>query len=91
MSINIKNQEADRLVREIKEATGRGASEIILELLRAERARIAQNRKSLDEDERVRRALDATREIQRLWRESPVIDSRCPDEIVAYDENGLPI
>lgn len=36
------------------------------------------------------RILAATREMQRLWRESPVIDPRSPDEILGYDENGLP-
>jgi antitoxin VapB len=89
MSINIKNREADRLLVELKRATGKGASELILELLRAEHARIADAGPAREE-ERVRRALEATREMQRLWRESPVIDSRTPDEILGYDENGLP-
>jgi antitoxin VapB len=89
MSINIKNREADRLLAELKHATGKGASELILELLRAERARLVAA-KPAAEDERVRRALEATREMQRLWRESPVIDPRSPDEILGYDENGLP-
>lgn len=89
MSINIKNQEADRLLDELKSATGKGASELILELLRAERARLAAAEPAT-EAERVRRAIEATREMQRLWRESPVIDPRTPDEILGYDENGLP-
>jgi antitoxin VapB len=89
MSINIKNKEADRLLAELKDATGKGASELILELLRAERARLAEAGPATEE-ERVRRALEATREMQRLWRESPVIDPRSPDEILGYDENGLP-
>jgi len=91
MSINIKNKEADRLVAEIKEATGKGASEIILELLRAERARLTASTRTETEEERIRRALDATREIQRLWRDSAVVDPRPIEEILAYDENGLPI
>ena len=89
MSINIKNKEADRLLAELKKSTGKGASELILELLRAEQARLAA-RKPVAEEERIKRALEATREVQRLWRESPVIDPRTPDEILGYDENGLP-
>ncbi|HEX4158619.1 MAG TPA: type II toxin-antitoxin system VapB family antitoxin [Rhizomicrobium sp.] len=89
MSINIKNKEADRLLSELKRATGKGASELILDLLRAERARLATAVPAAEE-ERVRRALEATREMQRLWRESPVIDPRSPDEILGYGENGLP-
>jgi antitoxin VapB len=89
MSINVKNKEADRLLAELKSATGKGASELILELLRAERARLAAAEPAT-EAERVRRAIEATREMQRLWRESPVIDPRSPDEILGYDENGLP-
>ena len=91
MSINIKNKEADRLLAELKSATGKGASELILELLRAERGRLTAAEPALEtEGERVRRALEATREMQRLWRESPVIDPRSPDDILGYDENGLP-
>ena len=90
MSINIKNKEADRLLAELKKATGRGASEIVLDLLRAERARVDSAAAGPKKDE-LERILAATHEIQRLWRESPVIDPRSPDEIVAYDENGLPV
>ena len=90
MSVNIKNKEVDRLLADLKKATGKGASQIVLDLLRAERARIDAAH-ATPRDERVRRALEATREMQRLWRESPVVDPRTPDEILAYDENGLPV
>jgi len=90
MSINIKNKEADRLLAELKRATGKGASELILDLLRTERARITSEGAAPAQREEVERILAATREMQRLWRESPVIDTRTPDEILGYDENGLP-
>jgi len=90
MSIHIRSEEADRLVQELEAATGKPAAEIVLDLLRAERARLATAAPVQNEEERIRRALEATREIQRLWRESPVIDPRTPDEILGYDENGLP-
>ena len=40
MSINIKNKEAERLLAEIKQKTGKGTSQIVLELLRDERAKL---------------------------------------------------
>ena len=90
MSINIKNKEADRLLAELKSATGKGASEVVLDLLRKEHARIADEGPRRPDKAEVERILAATREMQRLWRESPVIDPRSPDEILGYDENGLP-
>jgi antitoxin VapB len=90
MSINIKNREADRLLAELKRTTGKGASELVLNLLRKEHARIARESRPRPDKAEVERILAATREMQRLWRESPVIDPRTPDEILGYDENGLP-
>jgi len=77
MSINIKNKEAEHLLAVLRGATGKGTSQLILELLRAEHARLtrqeqdAAHARDNAEDDRVRRALEATRELQTLWRESP--------------------
>lgn len=90
MSINIKNQEADRLLAELKKTTGKGASELVLDLLRKEHARMAREERPQPDQAEIERILAATREMQRLWRESPVVDPRTPDEILGYDENGLP-
>jgi antitoxin VapB len=90
MSINIKNKEADRLLAELKSATGKGASEVVLDLLRKEHAKITADQSPRPDKAEVERILEVTREMQRLWRESPVIDPRTPDEILGYDENGLP-
>jgi antitoxin VapB len=90
MSINIKNKEADRLLAELKRATGKGASELVLGLLRKEHANFTQGRPPQADKAEVERILEATREMQRFWRESPVVDPRSPDDILCYDENGLP-
>jgi hypothetical protein len=82
MSINIKNKEADDLLAAIKGITGKGASRIVLELLRAEYGRLTgtgaagSDARAEAEQRRVQRALDATRDVQALWRESPVLDPR---------------
>ena len=45
MSINIKNREAERLLAEIKAATGQGASRIVRELLGREALRLRRTRR----------------------------------------------
>jgi hypothetical protein len=85
MSITIKNKEAERLLDEIKARTGRGASDLLLDLLRRERERLAR-----DEERDVAEALDNMRSLQHTWRSLPVVDPRPPEEVVAYDEDGLP-
>jgi antitoxin VapB len=86
MSINIKNKEAEALVAELKARTGKGTTDLLLELLRRERDRL----KLMEHDE-VQRALDDLRWLQETWRSLPVVDPRTPDEILQFDENGLPI
>jgi antitoxin VapB len=85
MSITISNREAERLMAEIEQATGRNASQIVLDLLRAEANRLRTRR--------VRNADEAEARMERLHRELaalPVRDPRSPDEILGYDEHGLP-
>lgn len=86
MSINIKNKEAERLLAEIKQKTGRGTTDLLLDLLRKERAR-------LDEDlqRRIREGLEADERMRRSWNARPVVDPRPIEEILEWDENGLPI
>jgi hypothetical protein len=86
VSINIKNKEAERLLDEIKARTGKGTTDLLLDLLRRERAR-------LDEDvqRRIQEGLEADERLRRSWNARPVVDPRPIDEILAWDEDGLPI
>lgn len=82
MAISIKNDEADRLARELSALTGETLTEAITEALRE---RLERTR-ARDADE-LRRRLDRLRaELAAL----PVLDDRTPDEIIGYDEHGLP-
>ena len=56
----------DRLFAELKSATGKGASELVLELLRKEQARMAAERPAKPDKAEIERILAATREMQRL-------------------------
>ena len=86
MSINIKNQEAERLLQEIKTRTGQGTTELLLGLLRKERARLDD-----DLERRIQDGLEADRRLREAWNARPVVDPRPIDEILAYDDDGLPI
>lgn len=83
MALSIKNEEADRLARELAERTGMGITEVVVDALRV---RLAQ------EERRGRgsRLRDEVRRIQERVGRLEVRDPRPADEIVGYDESGLP-
>ena len=83
MPINIRNQEVERLLGELKAETGRGTTEIVLDLARRE---VERRRRLRTIDERRRRIDELAARYQA--RLLPAVAS--PDEIIGYDENGLP-
>ena len=85
MAINIKNREAEALVAELRAATGKGTSQLILDLLR--RAAAEQRARRIDA---VAAAVASGERLARGFAALPVVDPRPADEIVAYDDDGLP-
>ncbi len=83
MALSIKNEEADQLVRELTELTGETLTEAVVVSLRErlERRRAQKDNRPLAE---------RLTEIGRQCASLPVLDDRAPDEILGYDENGLP-
>jgi len=82
MALSIKSPEADRLARELAATTGESLTDAVTEALRERLAR-----------EHDRRAVDMRRQLLRLVdevRRMPVLDDRPADEILGYDERGLP-
>jgi antitoxin VapB len=82
MALNIKSSEADRLARDLAEATGETLTEAVTIALRERLER-----------ERRRGAPDVAARLRRLAQEVaalPVVDARPPEEILGYDEHGLP-
>ncbi len=83
MALNIKDPAADKAVRELAAATGESITTAVTV---AARERL----------ERVRGAAPAElrlKEMTRIALEAaalPVLDPREPDEILGYDEHGLP-
>jgi antitoxin VapB len=85
MALNIRDPEVHRLAREVAAATGETMTEAVKAALRERLARLRR----ADEAER-RRRYEAIMEFGRWFRSLPVADPRSPDEILDYDENGLP-
>jgi antitoxin VapB len=83
MALNIKNPEADRLVREIAATTHTSYTEVVLTALREKLAREVGRRSSIRLREEVAR-------IQERMAQLPTLDPRKPDEILGYDDDGVP-
>lgn len=85
MAINIKNREAEALLSELKQLTGKGTSRIVLELLREEAGKLRGDR-ARDIAERRRQILEIGRQVRaRLPADLP-----SDEDIIGYDEYGLP-
>lgn len=82
MALSIKDPEADRLARELSARTGETLTEAIVVALRERLARVG-----------ARHMPSLRTEIERIARRASqraVLDARSPDEILGYDERGLP-
>jgi antitoxin VapB len=83
MALSIKDPEADRLAREVAARSGETLTEAVVVSLRERLARLRgkPRRRRLSED---------LREIARRCSSLPTLDERPADEIIGYDERGLP-
>jgi antitoxin VapB len=83
MALSIKSLETEHLAREIAARTGETLTGAIQKALEERLERLNSNRRS--------QALAAQiDDILRRVDEMPDLDTRTPDEIIGYDENGLP-
>lgn len=83
MPLSIKHPEADELARAVAAETGESITEAVIAALRERLARL-RNRQSK------RRLRDDIARIQTRYRQLPLRDRRSPEEILGYDERGLP-
>lgn len=84
MALNIKNDEAHRLARELAEARGLSLTDAVTEALR--QGVKASSRADDDEELLIRQVAS----IQDFLEQLPDRDRRGADEILGYDEHGLP-
>ena len=83
MAISIKSMEVERMAREISSKTGESLTRVIQKALEERLERLRRER-------RTQILADQLEEILRRVDRLPVLDSRSPDEILEYDEHGLP-
>jgi antitoxin VapB len=83
MPLNIKNADADRLARELAELTGESLTEALTVALRERLERESGRKRSARLREEIARMQER---IARL----PALDPRTDEEIIGYDEHGLP-
>ena len=82
MALNIKDAEADRLARELSARTGETITEAVLNALRERLKR-----------ECAKTPMSLKDEIMAISRRSAALPrrtGRTPEEIIGYDERGLP-
>ena len=83
MPLNIRNKEANRLATELAKRTGQTKTEAVIGALREKLDRVIKHRPR-------RRLADDLAEIADRCARLPVLDQRSADEILGYDEHGLP-
>lgn len=82
MALSIKSPEAEALARQVAALTGEGLTEAITTALRERLEHLEQ--------ERTRGLAAQLDEIARRCAGLPDLDPRTADEIIGYDEHGVP-
>jgi len=85
MALSIRDPETDRLARELAALTGETMTQAIRTALQERLEREREDRQA--HIERKREKAMAT--LRRIWA-LPVVDDRPADELLGYDEHGLP-
>jgi antitoxin VapB len=83
MALSIKDPEADRLARDLAARTGESLTQVVIVALRERLARETGR-------SRVIPLREELAEISRRCAALPVLDDRSADEIIGYDDRGLP-
>jgi len=82
MALSIKTEAADRLARQLAAATGETLTDAVTNALRERLDRVRSSTR-MDIAERLNR-------LSLEYSAMPVADDRTPEEILGYDQNGLP-
>lgn len=83
MALSLKDPEADRLAREVAARTGETLTAAVIVALRERLARLRGR-------PRRRPLRDELREIGERCARLPDLDTRAPDEVLGYDDRGMP-
>lgn len=80
MTLHIQDPEAMRFAQELAELKGEPLEAAVTAALRSQ----------LAQEHEIARKLDRIRQIQERVAALPVLDPRTPDEIIGYNEFGVP-
>ncbi len=83
MAMSIKNLDVERLAREVAEKSGESLTGAIQRAL-------AERLEKLKTDGRKQATIAQLEDILRRVDQLPVLDRRTPEEIIGYDDHGLP-
>jgi antitoxin VapB len=83
MPISIKNPETEKLARELARETGESITEVITTSLRERMQRVRGRRNAQPLEEKVADILERLDSL-------PTLSNASDDEILGYDENGIP-
>ena len=79
MALSIKSERADQLARELASLTGESITDTVITSLERRLAEVRRLRR--------RRSID---DLVERFQNLPVLDPRSADEIIGYDDSGLP-
>jgi antitoxin VapB len=83
MALSIKDPETERLARNLARLTGEN-------ITTATKRAIEERLRRLGGHSRKAALLEDLADIRRRWSALPVLDERTPEDILGYDEHGLP-
>lgn len=83
MALNIRNDEAEALAAKLAKLTGETKTQAVTKALRERLTRVSREKRKRD-------LVAELTDIALRCARRPVLDPRPADEILGYDENGLP-
>ena len=83
MALSIKDPETDRLARALADATGESITEAIRRALQERLERTSKQGGQY-------RLVATVRRVHERLANLDIVDNRTPDELLNYDENGVP-
>ena len=84
MPLSIKDPEADQLARKLAQRTGETITQAVITALRERLAREQPNEQAIED------LVGDIMDIGKHCAALPLLDARAPDEIIGYDEHGVP-
>lgn len=85
MGFSVKNDEVERMIRELAARRGASMTEALRQLLAEEETRAAAAREAIRDAK-----VAAIRQIQREIAAMPIVSDMTDDEILGYDDAGIP-